>query len=581
MGEFNAGAWQTAIGTSGTARSLADVMEQNGLSAVGISKSGLARVRQILLQAGHVDKVKLNGLREDRRPVLAGGFAIMQAVFDLLGIQHMQITQGALRDGVLYDLLGRRGEHDIRDHTVQTFQKRYHVDVAQAQRVAALARTLATQIGLDAALIRDVHYAGLLHETGRSIAHASFHKHSAIFCNMRYARLFQPRTEPDCPTGAGATRQAGKAGQEYNRPGLARGTGVAPGLHHASGAPGTSGTRLSAAAGAQALCILITPRLAGRACADASRTYRGKQGMAKRRARSDHQRTSRIKHHLAATKAGAQPGTILYVGKEDIRDTDASLIEFGPQAGDLKQTIFTDSHPELPEVTPDRTLWVNVHGLANAELLQAIGHHFSLHPLVMEDIFNTQQRSKVEIYSGYLFITARLVRVDAEAVIQSEQISIVLGRGFVLTFQEEASGTFKGIRDNLQNEQSQLRRLGADYLVYSLMDKLVDRYFAVLESLGERMEEIEDDLEMDARPKCLTDVQTLRRALLAVKRGLWPLREMVNTLQRDEPDFFRSETQLYLRDVYDHTVQLIESTEHYATWSAACRTPIYRCRATV
>ncbi|GAB7126489.1 magnesium/cobalt transporter CorA [Silvimonas sp. JCM 19000] len=283
--------------------------------------------------------------------------------------------------------------------------------------------------------------------------------------------------------------------------------------------------------------------------------------MAKRRARSDHQRTSRIKHHLAATKAGAQPGTILYVGKEDIRDTDASLIEFGPQAGDLKQTIFTDSHPELPEVTPDRTLWVNVHGLANAELLQAIGHHFSLHPLVMEDIFNTQQRSKVEIYSGYLFITARLVRVDAEAVIQSEQISIVLGRGFVLTFQEEASGTFKGIRDNLQNEQSQLRRLGADYLVYSLMDKLVDRYFAVLESLGERMEEIEDDLEMDARPKCLTDVQTLRRALLAVKRGLWPLREMVNTLQRDEPDFFRSETQLYLRDVYDHTVQLIESTE--------------------
>lgn len=206
VGEFNAGEWQTAIGTSGTARSLADVMEQNGLSAVGISKAGLAQVRQMLLQAGHVDKVKLNGLREDRRPVLAGGFAIMQAVFDLLGIQHMQITQGALRDGVLYDLLGRRGEHDVRDHTVHTFQKRYHVDVPQAQRVAELARTLATQIGLDAALIRDVHYAGLLHETGRSIAHASFHKHSAYI--LQYADMpgFSSREQSQIATLALAQR---------------------------------------------------------------------------------------------------------------------------------------------------------------------------------------------------------------------------------------------------------------------------------------------------------------------------------------------------------------------------------------
>ena len=283
--------------------------------------------------------------------------------------------------------------------------------------------------------------------------------------------------------------------------------------------------------------------------------------MAKRRSRSDDQRTSRIKHYPAAKKAGQQPGTITYVGKADIQDTDASLIEFSAEPDDLRQCVFTDSHPTLPDLSPGRTLWVNMHGLGNAELVQSVGKHFGLHPLVMEDIFNTQQRSKVEVYPGYLFITARLVQVDADAVIASEQISIVLGRGFVLTFQEGKSGTFKGIRENLQNEQSQLRRLGSDYLVYSLMDKLVDRYFTVLESLGERMEEIEDDLDQGAAPSCLNDVQTLRRALLSVKRGLWPLREMVNTLQRDEPDFFRSETQLYLRDVYDHTVQLIESTE--------------------
>jgi len=256
-----------------------------------------------------------------------------------------------------------------------------------------------------------------------------------------------------------------------------------------------------------------------------------------------------------------QPGTLLYVGKELTQPTLATLTEFGPEPDDLHESALVDVQCHLPAPREGHTIWINVHGLANTEFVKTIGRHFGLHPLVQEDILNTEQRAKVEVYQGYLFITARLVHADETANIESEQISIVLGPHYVLTFQERPTGSFKGIREALQNEQSQLRRLGADYLVYSLLDKLVDRYFTVLEAVGERIEAVEDSFEDGPGPDHLGEIQSLRRSLLAVKRGLWPLREMINTLQRDEPDFFRNETQLYLRDVYDHTVQLIESVE--------------------
>ncbi|UXY16389.1 magnesium/cobalt transporter CorA [Chitiniphilus purpureus] len=250
-----------------------------------------------------------------------------------------------------------------------------------------------------------------------------------------------------------------------------------------------------------------------------------------------------------------------YVGPNRPEDTLATLIEFGPEENAFFETRFTSFEEGKSYEPRYKTFWLNVHGLANLELLKFIGRRFGLHPLVMEDILNTQQRPKVEVYPGYLFITARLVHVNDNGEVGSEQIAIVLGRGFVLTFQEMPTGTFDGLRTTLKNGQSQIRKLGADYLVYSLLDKLVDRYFNVIEHLGERIEQVEDAIAAGPRPEHLSEVRTLRRSLLYVKRGLWPTREVVNVIQRDEPDFFHAETQLYLRDVYDHTVQLIESTD--------------------
>ncbi|GHD68820.1 Ppx/GppA phosphatase family protein [Jeongeupia chitinilytica] len=200
-GLFGPTHWHATVGTSGTSRSIADVLELNGLSESGITREGMRQLRQILLDAGHVDAVELKGLRADRRPVLAGGFAIMAAVFEMLGIEKMTITQGALRDGVLYDLMARNGMLDVRERTVGAFQRRYQVDVAQANRVAELAGLLFRQLHADDEdTARALRHAARLHEVGRLIAHVGYHKHGAYvlqhadmhgFSRREQARLAQ------------------------------------------------------------------------------------------------------------------------------------------------------------------------------------------------------------------------------------------------------------------------------------------------------------------------------------------------------------------------------------------------------
>ncbi|BCL77434.1 magnesium and cobalt transport protein CorA [Jeongeupia sp. HS-3] len=279
------------------------------------------------------------------------------------------------------------------------------------------------------------------------------------------------------------------------------------------------------------------------------------------KAAANHRKTNKLRQHLRADKAGQHPGTLQYVGPRRPEETLATLIEFGPNADDFIETRFTSLEDGKVFKPTHTTFWLNLHGLADLDLLKYVGQRFNLHPLTMEDILHTEQRPKVEVYPGYLYIVARLASVDADGFLCSEQVSIVLGHGFVLTFQEKPTGTFNGIRDSLKNAQSQVRKLGADYLVYLLLDKLVDRYFGVLEAMGDQIEHIDDQIAAGPVPDHLNEIQSLRRSMLSVKRGLWPLREVVNILQRDDADFFHQETQLYLRDVYDHTVQLIESTE--------------------
>jgi magnesium transporter len=262
----------------------------------------------------------------------------------------------------------------------------------------------------------------------------------------------------------------------------------------------------------------------------------------------------------SAAKVGLAPGALIHLGERKTEQPTISLIEYGDT--ELTEYRFTSieeakSHtPRLP------VLWLNVHGLHEPDVMAEIGRRFKLHPLVLEDILNTDQRPKVDDYGDYLFMVARFFEIDAgNQQIGSDQVSLILGANFVLTFQERPSGRFDPVRERLRQDRGQIRKLGADYLAYSLLDAIVDRYFTILENIGERTEELEDTMLENPRPGSLQLVHQLKRETLKLRRSIWPLREVINSLTRADDRFFRPETRPYLRDIYDHTVHAIESLE--------------------
>jgi magnesium transporter len=209
-----------------------------------------------------------------------------------------------------------------------------------------------------------------------------------------------------------------------------------------------------------------------------------------------------------------------------------------------------------------KKLWLNVHGVHDEALIRRIGELFGLHPLVVEDILNTEQRPKLDEYDDYLFLETRNFYYEKSVIsVSSEQISMVLGKDFLLTFQERRTGAFEHVRERLRNGRGHIRELGLDYLTYALLDSVVDRYFNVLEAMGDDSETLEDALLKNPTNAELNSIHQLKRISIELRRAVWPLREVINNLTRNESDFFHPNTMPYLRDVYDHTVNFIESLE--------------------
>jgi magnesium transporter len=206
-------------------------------------------------------------------------------------------------------------------------------------------------------------------------------------------------------------------------------------------------------------------------------------------------------------------------------------------------------------------IWVNVAGLGAPDVIRELGDLFAVHHLAIGDIVNVYQRSKVEEYGSQLFFVTRMHHGQDGA--ETEQVSLVLGRGFLLTFQERPSGCFEPVRERLRKGRGRLRRSGADYLMYALVDTVVDVSFPALERYGERLQAIEDEIQSEPGPgrDTVSRIYELRRELMALRRLFWPQREAVSSLMRDETPLIAQETRVYLRDCYDHTVQLIEFAE--------------------
>jgi magnesium transporter len=208
--------------------------------------------------------------------------------------------------------------------------------------------------------------------------------------------------------------------------------------------------------------------------------------------------------------------------------------------------------------------WLNVDGVHQPEIIEQIGKSFNVHPLVLEDIANTGQRPKMEDFGDYIFVVLRMLRFDeTENQTKTEQISMVLGPDFVISFQEREGDVFDIIRERLRSNKGRIRKMGADYLAYSLIDAIVDNYFMVLEKLGEAIEEIEDKIVAEPKSETLQTIHDLKRETVFLRKSVWPLREVISRLERSESPLISKSTFVYLRDVYDHTIQVMDSVDTF------------------
>lgn len=262
-------------------------------------------------------------------------------------------------------------------------------------------------------------------------------------------------------------------------------------------------------------------------------------------------------------KIGLAPGTPLHVGQQKMETIKIVVIDYD-QAGYYDEHEITDLAQLASAKDSDHISWVNVAGLHDLNATETIGQTFGIHPLLLEDILNTEQRPKVEQYDDYLFMILKLIHWrEDRSEIETEQISIVLDRNYVITFQEQEQDIFEPLRQRIRAGKGRIRQFGSDYLAYSLLDMVVDHYFLILENLGEQIEWVEDELVTAPTTATLQQIHDLKRELLSLRRSVWPLREVIVGLQRDESTLIHEATLIYLRDVYEHTIQVIDTIETY------------------
>ena len=261
-------------------------------------------------------------------------------------------------------------------------------------------------------------------------------------------------------------------------------------------------------------------------------------------------------------KAGLPPGTLVYVGEKAHEPVKIKLIDYSEENFQEKQ--LKDIKESFPFKTSPTVTWINIDGIQNVELLEQLGIHFDLHPLVLEDILNTTQRPKFEDFEKYIYIVLKMLTYDdQQEKIHSEQVSLILGNGCVISFQEAVGDVFENIRDRIRNAKGRIRKMSAGYLVYALMDAVVDNYFIVLEKFGEKIEGMEEKLITDPDEQMLLSIHAMKRELITMRKSVWPLRELVSNLQRSESELISDSIEIFFRDVYDHTIQIIDTLESY------------------
>ncbi|WP_369993631.1 magnesium/cobalt transporter CorA [Winogradskyella sp.] len=268
-------------------------------------------------------------------------------------------------------------------------------------------------------------------------------------------------------------------------------------------------------------------------------------------------RTQEHKKHI-----GQVPGTLVYTGKKSNKDFHVECFDYTKES--IEETILLNIGDAVNYKDTDSVTWINVDGLQHIDKIEDIGKQYDLHPLVLEDIVNTTQRPKIDEYEDYLFVVLKMLYYDANEEIVIEQVSFVLGKNYVLTFQEAEGDVFGSIRERLRYANGRIRGLKSDYLLYALIDAVVDNYFSIIETLGNKIEDLETELFTGhAREDVNIEVQQLKREILKVRRAIFPLREIINRIEKGEHQLIYKRTITYYRDVYDHLIQVSENIDIY------------------
>jgi magnesium transporter len=266
--------------------------------------------------------------------------------------------------------------------------------------------------------------------------------------------------------------------------------------------------------------------------------------------------------YKSSRKAGLAPGSLIHIGEERTEKPKITVIDYDKD--NYQERVVENVEECFPFKDYPTVSWINVDGIHQVDIVEKLGKHFGLHPLVMEDIVHTTQRPKMEDYDSYIYVVLKMLWFNGDdADVKAEQVSIILGDNFVLSFQEIEGDTFNFVRERIRNSKGRIRQMGADYLAYALLDSIVDNYFIIIERFGEIIEDLEEELVENPMPGTLQNIHNLKKEMIYLRKSVWPLREVISGLDRSESDLIKETTFVFLKDIYDHTIQVADAIETY------------------
>ena len=265
--------------------------------------------------------------------------------------------------------------------------------------------------------------------------------------------------------------------------------------------------------------------------------------------------------HISKSRIGAPPGSLEYTGEEREEAVTLTLIDF-------KEDHFEEIHDvgktwKERLSSPEFISWLDVSGVHDVAIIEEIGKYLNLHPLIMEDIIHPNQRPKFEPFEDQLYVVVRMLHTRDDGSVQDEQISIVIGKNYILSFQQYPGDVFDPVRERLRAGKGVIRKQGPDYVAYALIDLIVDYYFVLLERIGLEVQELEDDVMDNPSKETIHSIRAAKQTIISYRKDIWPVRELVSAMTRDESGMIKKRTATYLRDVYDHTIQVIDLMETY------------------